>query len=486
MAINNRTSQSANWLISHLPAFVLLLFVLQPLMDILSFWMDRLGIGNTLTLALRCAVFAATALLGFCVSRRKKAYGTAAAACAVLLIGHVLACSVVGYLNPVADLTNFVRVVQMPVFVFCLISFARANDRCYRAMENGLILNFWVISLSVLVSAVTGTAGATYQGSGIGLLGWFSTTNAQSAVMSMLAPIVLMVCFRQKKFFLFVLTTAVAFAQLYLMGTRLAFLAIGVCAVGIPIVMLLTRQVSKRYIAVLVVGLALCCGLIKISPMYKNQHIYDTEMAGKQSDAEVMMERAGSDSSNFNAVEQYHALSVIYHYYTPALCERFGTARVMGEYDYTSQITSITATRHRKIVFCEMLMDEHPRISRLFGMELGRMTWNGDIYDVENDFHGIYFLYGWFGLALMLAFIGYFLYLVVRALFQDFRKYFTLEAGGVGMSLCLALVYAYNTAGVLRRPNSSFYLSVLLAAVYYLVQLRPYPKNNMEKEAISE
>ena len=42
------------------------------------------------------------------------------------------------------------------------------------------------------------------------------------------------------------------------------------------------------------------------------------------------------------------------------------------------------------------------------------------------------------------------------------------------MAFCIALIYAYNTAGVLRRPNSSFYLSVLLAVIYYLTTIRNY------------
>ena len=113
-----------------------------------------------------------------------------------------------------------------------------------------------------------------------------------------------------------------------------------------------------------------------------------------------------------------------------------------------------------------MLLDEQPVTSRLFGMELGRMAFDGEIYDVENDFHGICFLYGWVGLAMMVAFIGYFLYLIVKCLIKDFRKYFTVEAGAFGIGLCLCLVYAYFTAGVLRRPNASIYMSVLLAAVY--------------------
>ena len=183
-------------------------------------------------------------------------------------------------------------------------------------------------------------------------------------------------------------------------------------------------------------------------------------------------EDSKNTDTNFSPQKRYHALSNIYNFYSPKLCQRFGTARVMSAYDYSSQVTDITATRHRKIIFCSMLLDEHPFLSRIFGMELSRMAFNGDIYDVENDFHGIYFLYGWAGLALMLAFIGYFLYLIAKCLIKDWRKYFTTEAGACGISLCLCLVYAYCTAGMLRRPNASIYMSVLLAMVYYLTQMR--------------
>ena len=76
------------------------------------------------------------------------------------------------------------------------------------------------------------------------------------------------------------------------------------------------------------------------------------------------------------------------------------------------------------------------------------MTW-------RTIFHGICFLYGWEGLAMMVAFIGYFLYLIVKCLIKDFRKYFTVEAGAFGIGLCLCLVNAYFTFAVRWwRPNA--------------------------------
>ena len=270
-----------------LPKFLMILLIL-------SFWTDRLGMSNTITLLLRFAVFAVVCVLGFVTSSRKKVYGIAIAACAFLLVGHCISCFIVGYQRIVYDLTNFVRVVQMPLFVLCFISFLRANNKCYRAFETGLMLNFWIITASVVVSVLTHTSSATYQSTNVGILGWYSFGNAQSAIMSILAPIVILLCYRRKNFLLFTVTSVAALAQLYLMGTRLAFFSIAVAALGVPVVLVLTgkARTSKRYIAVLVLILIACCATYKQSPMYINQNRYNEAMSYKQNDAERMIKRA--------------------------------------------------------------------------------------------------------------------------------------------------------------------------------------------------
>ncbi len=465
---------------SVLPTVIIILFVIQPLMDILSYWTDRLGMGNGLTLALRFLVLIGFALLGFVLSGKKRVYLIFAALCGVLIAGHVYACSLKGYLDPVSDLTNFVRVIQMPLFTFCFITCLKRNRRCYRAMEKGCVINFWIIAASIALSILTGTAGTTYEENGFGIIGWFATTNAQSAILSILVPITVTLAYRRRSFALFTITAVVGIGLLYMLGTRLAYLSIAVTVIGLLIVAILTKNVSKKYIMVLFLLLAVSVGTFKVSPMYRNQMRYNTQMNSKQGDAEAMMARSakksGLDLSKLPLKERIPYLRIIYRFYNKQLCRRFNVYRVMEAYDYTSQISKITATRHQKIIFCRMLQDEHPAVSRVFGMELERMKFHDHIYDVENDFHGIYFLYGWVGLAMMIAFVGWFIWLVIRALLKNFKQYFTIEAGAFGMAFCIALVYAYATAGVLRRPNSSFYLSVLLAVIWYLTQMRYYPQ----------
>lgn len=44
----------------------------------------------------------------------------------------------------------------------------------------------------------------------------------------------------------------------------------------------------------------------------------------------------------------------------------------------------------------------------------------------------------------------------------------------------MAMMHAFATAGILRRPNASFYLSVVLAVIYYLVKLRRYEETKTQ------
>ena len=109
-----------------LPTVLLILLILQPLLDILSYWTDRLGMANTITLLLRFIVFAAVCLLGFLASSRKKVYGIAVIACGLLLIGHCIACFIVGYERIVYDLTNFIRVAGRGIY---------STDQRYRTLH---------------------------------------------------------------------------------------------------------------------------------------------------------------------------------------------------------------------------------------------------------------------------------------------------------------------------------------------------------------
>ncbi len=464
---------------AYLPLFLLVLFIIQPVMDVLSYWLTECGVSNTVSLLLRFFVLFGTGALGFALSRHKKIYLLFGGIVLIFAVLHGWACMSAGYegwQNPVYDLTNYIRVVQIPLFTMCFITFLReTGEEGYQTIERGFVINFGLIVLVEILSTVTGTDPHTYANKQIGVLGWFYFANSQSAILSAMVPVILIKALRSKKLSVFVGSTAVCFGVLYAFATRLSYLAIFICAIGLILVMLLSRKVKKRAVAVLLIGAVVCGVGFPVSPMYKNQAAHMKIVQQKQLQADAMIEE--QEKLHHTTVEKSPetCLLPVYEEHLGGLVDRFGASRVMQAYDYTSDAERLSGWREMKLTYCRFLMEDAGKSAMLFGLDLSDMTWKNENYDVENDLHGIYYLYGAVGLALFVVFLLYFAVLILRALLRNFKKYMTWEAGAFGVSLCLLLLHVYCTAGVLRRPNASFYLSVVLAVIYYLVKIRTYP-----------
>lgn len=480
-------------LTAKLPLFVFCLFILQPLMDVLSYWIGRLGMSNAPTLVLRLCVLGLTVVLGFSLSHRKRVYFIAAGVMAVIGLGHMLAAFQCGYQSLLSDLTNLIRCLQMPVTALCLITFFRENEDSYEAMKKGAVACLVIIMAVEVLSVATGTELHTYT-EGRGYIGWFSNTNSQSAILSMLCPVAAAWLYQKKglKSPLFWVLTLGSFSAMYFLGPRLSYLGLMAAGCGLGLSVILIRPADwKRSLAFFGMCL-LFLAVISRSPMFVHQQEYNDFQTERQSwidwdvrdklppspppkspeegpmtDEEIEQEKEQKKTT-------VEVLTPIYETYVPDFVEIFGVERTMEMFDYTKDVYKLTATRPKKLMFAELLMDSSPLATHLFGIELARFTVNGNVYDVENDFHGIYYLYGWVGLGALLAFLGYFVVLIFWALFKNFRQYFTLEAAALGIAFVMCMIHAYNTAGVLRRPNASFYLSAVLAGIYYLVRIKRY------------
>lgn len=491
-----------------LPLLVLILFILQPLMDVLSFWMAEWKMSNTLTLALRMLVLVVMVAAGFWLSHRKKVYFIAAAVCAFIGLGHMVASWQFGYQNIVTDLSNYIRVLQLPLTVLCLITFIKENEGCYNAMKKGIALNMTIILAVQVLAIVTGTEPHTYN-DGRGLIGWFANTNTQSAIVTMSGPAATAWLYQRKglkNVWLWICLIGSGFSMFYL-GTRLAYLGIVAMCFGLGVSLLMIRIKDwKKAVALLLVGVVFIA-LVPFSPMMGHQGNWGNQMSDKQGWADVMndQQKVPEDPTDPNQpvkpvekpkpplydeelvaslteeeLARIEYLAPSYQHFVKDLVAIFGVEKTVVLFDYTEDITTMTHNRTKKLLVAEALMDMSPLMVKLFGVELDRFTINGNIYDVENDFHGIYYLYGVFGLAALLLFLLYFLFLIVKYLVKNFKRYFTLEAAGWGIALVLALLHCYFTASILRRPSASFYMAAVLAGVYYLLKLKCYPEESEE------
>jgi len=475
-------------IVKSLPAYVFVLFVLQPVLDCVSFWFTELEWSNLPTLVIRMGLLFVTALLGFCISRRKRVYWAVALACAILCVGHVYALYDYGTVTDLfGDLTNFIRIIHLPVLTICLITFLRENERCYASVRWGMVCSLVVILLTEVLSVVTDTDPHTYM-DGKGVLGWFNNTNAQSNILCILAPVVSAFFYEKKgvKSPWFWLSTLGVFGALFMLGTRLGLFGMIAAGFGLGFsaVLVCPKQWKKAVAFILATVVFLL--LLPWSPMNSHQNTYSFVQENRQAiiderlaayDLKPLNEPGISDEElQARKALWVEALSYTYSYHAEDFVEIFGMEETIEHYNYTKDINTITEQRPKKILFGRMLMEHSPASAKWFGVELSRFTVGKNNYDVENDLYGIYYLLGYAGVAAVLLFLAYFVGLILWALLKNFRKYFTLEAASWGVAFACCLMHIYFTAGVLRRPNSSFYLAAVLAAVYYLVRIKKYPE----------
>ena len=469
-----------------LPRLVLILCLIQPLMDVLSYWMDYAGMNNTITLLLRLVILVFMVLTGICLSRRRRSYMIMAAVLLLLTVGHVVVCCCYGYQDPISDLTNLVRIYQLPLTVMVFITYMKEDARCLEAVKSGFLGSLGIIVAVEILATLTATDPHTYTNKAVGVIGWFITPNAQSAILSMLVPVAVICVAGRKKLkpgWVFAIGL-VGFGVLYLFATKLAYAALLGCALGLAVSCLILKAVGKvpagRAAAVFAVFVLAAVLLVNVSPMVRNNEMVAENALRKQETitAAVEQDEVAAAAMGLTGQElRTESLRTAYEIYAPGVVGRFGLETVAECYGYSTDVSVVASARMEKRTFNALLMEEQP-LSCLFGVELGDLTFEGRTYDAENDFHGIYYLCGGAGVLLLALFIGYFLLRIVRVLIKEFRRYFTLEAAGFGIALICGLAHACFTAGVLRRPNANFYLAVILAVVYVLTVSGPKERKN--------
>ena len=434
---------------------VLALIVVQPLLDVTSYWLNAGGAENTLTLILRLGLLLFTVVLGFCLAEQRRSYYITAAVLLLLTLGHALSCVQFGYANPMRDLTNLVRIYLLPLTALSFCTLLRRFPALREKIPGAFTVCLLIILLVELLAAATGTDPHTYPNKSIGLLGWFYFANSQSAILCMLAPIgTVYVCKKFANPLPGMLAALIGMGMLFLFATRLALL--GCLLTGAVLGICLTlhkKRLQGAWLLLLTLVFAL---LIPLSPMTKNQRLVQENTQLKQEEIDRLVALSG----NADPVQR---LSGAYEEYLPGLVEQFGLTRTAQVYNYSQKASDICDVRRAKITYSKLLLEDSPASAKLFGMELSRWDTKSGSYDVENDLHGIFFLCGGVGLVLILGYFGWFVVLVFRGFGKKKFALLTPEFVALLVALVTCAAHIYATAGVLRRPNASFYLAVCLA-----------------------
>lgn len=489
-----------------LPTIVVVLLVIQPFMDVLSYFLSEAG-SNTISTLLRLAMLGAVALLGFLTTDRKKAYFCIYAVMAVYWLLHVLNCYRIGYISVVQDTANYLRILTFPVFLLTFLTFfKKGGEKIRKIVGIGFAVN---LGLSLLFTALPWGLSAlglcepvyTYDKLFVGVMGWFAIPNAQSCILTLLTPLSLLLAYRSQKLWAFLLACGVSFGLMFVTGTKLTFYSIFLIPLAFMAVILLNpdRKKALPFLAVLVGVMVLGAVFRTYSPMQIRERMTDysqgiysdlveesLEESGASDEAmesiregtveeldENASQEAQQDAARLLAEVRRGLLGVytdpeIYGGILEDLNDRFGVYNVMAAYHYSASSGALSDLRLRKTNYAKLVWAECDLPTRILGFEYSQMLHNGSVYDLENDFPAVYYNCGWLGFALYLLLLAYVAFEVLHGFFWNPLRFLTVEMGAVGMTFVLALGSAQISGYVLRRPNVAIYLAVTSAYLCYL------------------
>ena len=105
----------------NLKIFIFLLITIQPLLDVLSFFLVKAEM-TIISTMLRMAMFVFVMLFAFFFSDHKKIYYIFVGIAGGYFVLHAMNCFRIGYISPVEDAANFFRTVQTPALCIAFIT----------------------------------------------------------------------------------------------------------------------------------------------------------------------------------------------------------------------------------------------------------------------------------------------------------------------------------------------------------------------------
>lgn len=454
------------------------LIAAQPLLDFLAYWNQN----SVATAAgyIRLALMVALPLILLFRLEKKKKFVLALAGVGAYCALHILNCLRLGYMDPYFDIAYLAKVAQMPVLALCFVACVRDEG-----MKRQAIRGFWAAAVLVLLgfaaALITGTSTVTYA-EGFGLSGWVIEDNrcANSIIYVTLSVFAVYAAVRSEKLPLTAGILAVVMAMNIINGTKACYLGLFAVLLGYAAFLLLEKPVlgeklKGRTLAALLAALVLSAAIYPYSPRAKETAAMAAVTSAQQGEIEAAVEALGYDLSAMDLEEKLNTPEVrqVFEYYysvyltsgIPDIIDRFGYEPVFRYFKLSTDVARLIDVREIKLCYSHLIWQQSDALTKLLGFEVTNIGYSGR--DLENDWPALFYYFGVLGLALYAAFVLYFLWLVLRRLIRDFRGSFTCLNFSLLLCLILQIGLAQFSGAILRRPNVSVYMSVVLALIYY-------------------
>lgn len=489
---------------------LLIILAAQPLLDILAYIQRDLSISAAGYIRLALTVCMPVYTLFF--TKKKKSFIAVMAIIGGFALWHILNSLREGTAGLFGDIKYLLLVAHMPILLFSFM-FLFDKESLKKQLTIGMISNIIVSVLVFYISYALQSGNCTYPLFQMGWTGWYVIPNAQSLVLVSILPFATYYLMKYCKYY-FPLLVAPLIFMYTLNGTKAAFWALVATFAGFAGFLLFELVWTKRklfqcykilMLCVLVVASLLC---YKYSPRQvidstAQENRYQEQMAienlmnedAAQNSDDTDDDTSSSDSdkddsddseSGGNSQSSQNKNHVFVQYINPNLISRFGADKVLEAYgEENLNSYGLSNMRLKKVVFGRLTWEESDFLTKLVGFNQTKMYYKDDYFDLENDPQAILFYYGYVGAGLYIILLLYFILRALKQLIFHFKSSLNLYNFMILFTLGLQFYAAAFSGYLLRRPNVSFYMLVVLLLIYCRTQPL-FKSKNAEKNIIAE
>ncbi len=462
--------------------WLMLLIVLQPILDIVAFWTKSPN--GTVAGVARLLIMAAlpiTLLITLPDRKRKLRFLLSLAGIGLVCLLHLLNVYRIGAASMLYEISYTAKTAQMPVLAVCF-AFAVRDSQTRNQAYWGLFFAAAITALALGLSILTHTANVTY-GEGLGVSGWVIDDNrtANSTILVILAAFSVFCAVKSDKKAVNILVPILTALCLIINGTMTCYLSIFLIFLGFALFLPIERKlrgcsINRLAVLMLLIVSLLSAAVYPLTPKYKIKQAQSSFMEKTQTEFEADFDGEGIVPGALSPEEiladpEIHTLYFDYYWkclwnLCPDLFARFDADEIMLKYGFTTDASQLLNTRLMKRTYVSLMWDHSDSLTRLFGIDVSA-AWNYGKVDLENDWPAIFYYYGYVGFAAYCGFILFFLVRILRRLRRDFRSAVTADNFILLVTFVLLIGIAQFSGAVLRRPNVSFYLSLILGLIYF-------------------
>ena len=388
-------------------------------------------------------------------------------------------------------------------------------------IKKGIICNTFMIFIIIILGIITNTTVYTYAEK-IGLRGWFYNSNSQSIILCFCVPVMLFYLFKTKKIFWKIVSVCVGYFLLFTNGTTGCYLMI-VPAFSLILLDTLVSNMKKKskvlQCVFLIAVISSSFFLHKYSPDYKISVIAGNSYQETQKELDEMKENekpsvdnselnndksdvdnseSNNDKSHANNSEPNNDKSdvdntesnnsiidnsckdvecgLIDYYFDERFVQDYGYDVIKKHIGDNFDVEHLVNNRYRKKLVAKVMFNESGVVTKILGFGFSNIK-KYDV-DLESDYSAIMYYFGYLGLLVYVLVIIYAFYILIKKFIQNPKIIFNMEYILFFSMLIMFNLFAEVSGSLLKRPNVSIYVALLLIIIMIKDREKEYAKKS--------